>query len=87
MTKKPEDRPCEEGEVWAEAFANTGIGGCFKEKLKILNRFHVPLNKVHFDFDPSLINRQNGDHHEYCGRCFRNGRVHLCCEGDGIDPR
>ena len=107
LGKKPEDQPCEEGEVWAEVFANTGIGGCFKKELKTINRIFdkIPMNTIHkkerktinrvFDWIPLNTHhvnwrpppRRDNDPHEYCGRCFRNGRVHICCEGDGIGPR
>ena len=107
LGEKPEDRPCEEGEVWAEVFANTGIGGCFKKDFKRINRIFdriplnthhkkkikgierifdsIPLNTHHNDWKP--LPRRDGDPREYCGRCFRNGKVHICCEGDGIGPR
>ena len=98
--KGSEAHPCGEGEVWREAFDDTGIGGCYQEMQSLnnnnrrLNRFHVPLNTFH----PSprfpsasrwrpIIPHQNGDHHQFCGRCIRYGRVQLCCEGDGIGPR
>jgi len=98
--KGSEAHPCGEGEVWREAFDDTGIGGCYQEMESLntnnrrLNRFHVPLNS----FLPSprfpsasrwrpIIPHQNGDHHQFCGRCIRYGRVQLCCEGDGIGPR
>ena len=98
--KDSEAHPCGEGEVWREAFDDTGIGGCYQEMKSLnnnnrrLNRFHVPLNTFH----PSprfpsasrwrpVIPHQNEDRHQFCGRCIINGRFQLCCKGDGIGPQ
>ena len=97
-----EAHPCGEGEVWREAFDDTGIGGCYQEMKKpnnnnndkILNRWKTPLNNRYrsqrfplaSNWIPLVPHQRGGryDHHEFCGRCIRNRRVQLCCEGDGM---
>ena len=76
--------PCDVGELWTE-IGNTGIGKC-KQLPSAMPVFpNIPINTIRPMVPPWW--GQGGSQRERCGRCRRNGRTEICCEGYGIGPR